>query len=261
MAQRLPRFRPPRPEFLRPDEQARYVIVNGIRIIEPPQGLGLAPLAVAAVAGKVGGAVKKLTGMGPDPAHHADRMDKLARAFQMAQSGDLRAFLYLRARTGGFNAAKYRIAVPPIPELGEVGGFLTHFGDDESERTAERYYKALRPRFPQVPEKGNQITSGPSVSASVIPSGPVELPAEAPSTVEQIAQRIVTAADTVRDTAQAFTQPPAPPSSPGTQPPPPAPKEAGLGGGALLVVGLVGGSIILSQMAGGGSSRRRRRRR
>lgn len=178
----------------KPRSQAKGLVLVRVRKGQPlPKGLtvirraglgdlGIAPLILAGaqkvgLVKSIGGAVKKVLGMGPDPQHHADRENHVATALQLARGGDLAAFLWLRQATGGFANKKFLIPVPPVPAIGFPGGILTGLGDKQAKKDANTAYQSVRALFPQVPEQGNVIGAAP------VPALPPSVPATQPGEI------------------------------------------------------------------------------
>lgn len=199
--------------------------------------LGLVP-AVAVplakkVAGKIVGGAKKLVGMGPDPRHHASRENAIATALRLAQGGNLAAFLWLRAMTGGFNRREFQIPVPPIPELNFTGGIATGLGDKEARADARRAYASVKALFPQVPEHGNTIATVASAGGGQV----------APGTPSGGGAGGSASGDT--------NTPPVQGDAPAG-----APQEAGMG--KILGFGLLGAALVAALSGRSGGRRRRR---
>lgn len=266
MRQPLPRFRPPRPEFLTPEEQGRYGIIDGVRVMMPPEGLGLAPLAIAAGASEA----KKIL-QHSDPKRDRERDARIATAENLAMTGSIPAAAYVWQRTGHPGTRN----VPAIPAINFPGGPVAKGASDDEQyhaRTAwQRILKAL-PAVAAAAQAGNFNAALPT--AALQPQSPPQVvpvvaDVQQPSTIERIAQGLVTAAGTVRNVvdsvsagAQPFTPPPSTqPLPPGTiplQPQPPAPPAQGSMGTVLFGTAAVSAIIYAATR---GSSRRRGRRR
>lgn len=148
-----------------PDRIRRAMVKHGAILARRSQlgDLGFPPAAVPAalsLAGKVKAGVKSVLGIGSDPTTDQHRIETTQRALDLARQGNLAAFLFLRARTNGFNHPKFLIPVPPIPGI-TAGGKLTGWGSKTAEKFADQAYKSVRAMFPQVPENGNVILAVP----------------------------------------------------------------------------------------------------
>lgn len=267
MAPTLRRFTPPAAKFLAPHERRTLRLVDGIRVIAPPEGLGFAPAVVPGVV-KAAGVVKSVF-QKSDPQKDANRVNQDREAERLAMSGNVVAAAYVRQRTGQYGTK----ALPPIPGVLPSGGNVGGWGSDKGKSEARAAWQRILTGAPQVAAAAQAGNFGPTgilvpdmAPSSAVPAVTTATPAvaPAPSTIERIARDVQAAADTAGQIAQQFLPTtPAPTLPVMPQPPAPVLTEASVGGGSDLVKYAIAGGLgyaAVKALAGSRSRPRRRRR-